>query len=229
MKVLIIIPAYNEEQSIEKVVESVRAKCKDADFIVVNDGSSDGTSDICREKGYKILNLPVNLGLAGAFQTGIRYAYEHDYDVAVQIDGDGQHEPLFIDDMVKCMTEENADIVIGSRFVNKEKPFTARMLGSRLLSFAIKTTTGCKINDPTSGMRAYSKKMIGILAENINFGPEPDTIAFLIRNGAKIKEIQVEMYERETGKSYFTAGKSARYMINMFISIYFVQFFRRSI
>ena len=226
MKSVVIIPAFNEEGSIKKVIDDVRSKCPGIDIAVINDGSSDRTAEICRACDCPVLDLPVNLGLSGAFQTGIRYAYENGYDAAVQIDGDGQHEPSYVPGMLEMIENESADVVIGSRFVSEKKPMTARMIGSRLLSFAVKATTKAVLTDPTSGMRAYNRKMLSVISENINFGPEPDTMAFLIREGAVIKEIQVKMYERETGVSYLTPLKSARYMINMFTSIFFVQFFR---
>lgn len=179
------------------------------------------------KNGYKILNLPVNLGLAGAFQAGIRYADEYGYDAALQFDGDGQHDPRFISDMETKMVKENYDIVIGSRFCTQKKPVTARMLGSRLLTFAIKLTTGKKVNDPTSGMRLFNRDMIECFSRNVNYGPEPDTISYLISNGAKVSEVQVQMSERVAGVSYLSFGRSIRYMMNMFVSILLIQLFRQ--
>ena len=156
---LIIIPAYNEEDNIERVVDRLTASFPQYDYVVVNDGSRDSTGEICRRRGYNFLDLPVNLGLAGGFQAGIRYAYAKGYACAIQIDGDGQHRPEFIADMKKKM-EEGYDIVIGSRFVHEKKPKSMRMLGSNLIEFAIRLTTGKVIKDPTSGMRLFNRKMI---------------------------------------------------------------------
>ena len=227
MKVLVIIPAYNEELNIQNTVNGLRKACPDLDYIVINDGSKDRTANICREFGYPILDLPVNIGLAGAFQAGIRYAYENNYDAVLQFDGDGQHEASCINDLILKMKKTESQIVIGSRFVDKKKPYSARMLGSRLLTAVIRLTTGRKIQDPTSGMRLYSREAIELFALNINYGPEPDTLAYLIRSGFRVCEVQVEMHERGAGTSYLTAAKSIQYMINMCISILFIQFFRK--
>ena len=124
MKTLIIIPAYNEAENIERTVTSLRQECPELDYIVINDGSRDNTALICREKGYSLIDLPVNLGLAGAFQTGLRYAYEQGYDAAIQFDGDGQHDPAYIDFLLEEMihSDSDSDIVIGSRFKEQKKP-----------------------------------------------------------------------------------------------------------
>ena len=226
MNLLIIIPAHNEELNIAGTVSDIKANCPDTDFVVINDGSSDRTATICRENAYPMLNLPVNLGLTGAFLTGMRYAYEKEYDCAIQIDGDGQHDASYIPAILNKMEETGADIVIGSRFCAEDKPLTMRMLGSRLITAAIKITTGKTITDPTSGMRLYNRKMIKRFAKDAGLGPEPDTMAYLMRCGAEIEEQQVIMRERTAGESYLTAGKSIKYMLNMCMSIMFIQFFR---
>ena len=226
MKILIIIPAFNEQDNIVRVVESLRQNYTEYDYVVVNDGSRDKTAQLCREHNYSLLDLPVNLGLPGAFQAGIRYANQNDYDAAIQFDGDGQHDAGYIAKMVERMEQDLCDIVIGSRFCTEPKPKTLRMLGSRLIGFAIWLTTGKKVNDPTSGMRLFNRKMINIFANNINYGPEPDTVSYLLRCGANVSEVQVEMHERIAGESYLNLSRSIRYMLNMFISILLVQFFR---
>ncbi len=226
MKTLIVIPAYNEAQNIERVVNNLIDNYNQFDYIIVNDGSKDNTAEICERNNYNYLDLPINLGLAGAFQAGVRYAYENGYDAVIQYDGDGQHEASYIQPMIESMIETNSDIVIGSRFATKKKPFSLRMLGSRMITMAIKMTTGKKIKDPTSGMRLFNRKMIEKIAQNINYGPEPDTISYLVSCGAKVSEVQVEMHERVAGESYLNLTRSARYMTNMFVSIFLVQFFR---
>lgn len=226
MKTLIIIPAYNEEASIEATIRNIHKHCPQIDFVVVNDGSTDCTADICRNNGYPLLDLPVNLGLAGAFQAGMRFACEKGYDAAIQIDADGQHDAAYIMPMLEKLNDSGADIVIGSRFLLERKPHTMRTLGSSLLSFAILITAHKYIGDPTSGMRLYSKKMVDLFANNINFGPEPDTIAYLIRKGCSVEEFQVEMHNRTAGESYLSPFRSVKYMVNMFVSILLVQFFR---
>lgn len=225
---LIIIPAYNEEENIENVVGFIRKRYPQYDYVVVNDGSKDGTADICRSNGFELLDLPVNLGLAGAFQTGLKYAYEKGYDYAIQFDADGQHRPEFIEPMLKQM-QEGYDIVIGSRFVTNRKGKSLRMLGSKLITVAIKLTTGIRISDPTSGMRMFSKAMIKEFAKNLNYGPEPDTISYLLKNGAKVTEIQVEMDERQFGESYLNLVGSIKYMSKMLISILLIQNFRKRV
>lgn len=227
MKTLIIIPAFNESENLEKVIKNLKNECSEADFVIINDGSTDNTAQLCHDNNWRLIDLPVNLGLAGAFQTGMKFGYEKGYDAVMQFDGDGQHDAKCAREMINSMEKEHSDIIIGSRFVTEKKPSSMRMLGSRLISFAIRTTTGCRLTDPTSGMRLYSKDMVRLFANNLNYGPEPDTIAFLLRNGAKIKEQQVVMHEREAGQSYLTFTKSIRYMMNMFISILLVQYFRK--
>ena len=226
MKTLVIIPAYNEQDSLVSTVNELKSVCNNVDFIVVNDGSTDKTAKVCRDNNYPFLDLPINLGLAGAFQAGMKYALKHNFDCAIQFDADGQHIPEYIAELVSETSQ--ADIVIGSRFVSVKKPKSMRMLGSNMISATIKVTTGASINDPTSGMRAYNKRMIKLLANNLNVGPEPDTISYLIKKcNAKVKEVQVSMRERNAGESYLTAGVSIKYMVKMMISILFVQFFRK--
>ena len=229
MKILIIIPAYNEELNIEKVVNNLQEKFPAYDYVVVNDGSRDNTAQICENKGYNFLDLPVNLGLTGAIQAGMRYAYYNDYDAAIQFDGDGQHRPEYISELEKVIESEEAEIAIGSRFVTEKKPHSMRMMGSRLLSLLIKITTGARITDPTSGMRLFGRKVIKEFARNINYAPEPDTISYLIKNGIVVKEVQVEMDERTAGESYLNAFKSMRYMLHQCFSIVFIQAFRKGI
>lgn len=226
---LLIIPAYNEEANIERVVGGLIRDYPGQNYIVVNDGSKDRTAEICREKGYSLVDYPVNLGLAGAFQGGMKYAYRMGYDYALQYDGDGQHDPKYIAELLQTAEQEQCDIVIGSRFVNERKSKSMRMLGSRLISACICLTTRKRINDPTSGMRLFNRRMIEILANQVNFGPEPDTLAFLMRCGAKVKEVQVTMQERIAGESYLKANVAVKYMIRMCMSILIVQWFRKKV
>ena len=227
MNLLIIIPAYNEAENIERVVNNLIENYPQYDYVVVNDGSSDDTRKICAKKGYNFLDLPINVGLAGAIRAGIRYANYHGYDYAVQIDGDGQHDPKYIKDMLEKMRSAQADIIIGSRFKEKKKPHSMRMLGSRIISGAIKLTTGGKkIEDVTSGMRLFNKRMIKNFGYNMHYSPEPDTIAYLLNCGIKIEEIQVEMYERIAGTSYLNLKNSVWYMLKMLFSILIFQWVR---
>ena len=210
MKVLAIVPAFNEEENIVSTVEDLLSNAPGIDHVVINDGSSDRTEAICLEHGFNVVTLPVNLGLAGGFQTGMKYAFAHGYDYAVQFDADGQHSA-----------------VIGSRFCAQKKPVSARMIGSALITAMIRLTTGQKVQDPTSGMRLFDRDMIRRFALNYDYSPEPDTIALCIRNGAKVSEMQVEMRDRTAGESYLNFTKSVAYMLRVCISIMFVQWFRK--
>ena len=223
MKILIIVPAYNEALNIVGVIKDITENT-DYDYVIVNDASNDGTKKICEEKNYNVLTSPTNLGLTSGIQLGMKYAYKNNYDIAIQFDGDGQHEAKYLPQLVKAIEEGECEIAIGSRFVNKNKPHTIRMIGSNVISRCIKFTTGKTIKDPTSGMRAYDKEIIKKFATN---SPEPDTIAYLIKKGVKIKEIQVEMKERKHGKSYLTIGKAMKYMISILFSILFVKKFQK--
>lgn len=227
MKVLIIIPAYNEELNILRVVDNLIQNFSQYDYVVVNDGSKDKTADLCRRKGYNLIDLPVNLGLTGAIQAGMRYAVKNGYDAAIQYDGDGQHRAEHIADLIEMMEKEDADIVIGSRFVKEKKPRTLRMLGSNLISLIIRISTGQIITDPTSGMRLFNKNVLQEFACDMNYGPEPDTISYLITQGVKVREVQVYMDERIAGESYLNIIHSMRYMILMCFSILFIQAFRK--
>lgn len=225
-RTLLIVPAYNEEATVTDVVAGIRNA--GYDYVVVNDGSTDATLDICRERNLNVIDLPVNLGLAGAFQTGMIYAWRRGYDYAVQFDADKQHRPEYIAELVEAA--ENHDIVIGSRFVTEKKPLTMRMAGSRLISLAIRLTTGRKLKDPTSGMRCFNRRMIALLANGINVGPEPDTLAYLIRSAnARVTEVQVKVDERSAGKSYLNIKTSIVYMARILLSVLLIQFFRRRI
>lgn len=225
-EILIIIPAYNEEDSIEKVVNNIVINYPQYDYIVINDGSKDRTAEICHKNRFNIIDLPENLGLVGAVQTGFKYALKYSYSKAIQFDGDGQHLPEYIEVLSQCIDEGN-DCAIGSRFVTQKRPNSLRMFGNTLISFLIKAMTGQTIQDPTSGMRMFNKKLIKEFALNLNFTPEPDTISYLIKCGLKVKEVQVKMQDRETGESYLTLSRSISYMLHMVISILFIQTFRK--
>ena len=225
-RLLVIIPAYNEEESISSTVDELTSTLPGVDYVVVNDGSKDGTERICLEHGYNYVSLPVNSGLTVGFQTGMKYALRNGYDYALQFDADGQHRPEYISKMLDLAVAEDVDIVIGSRFVNKCKEVSARMLGSRIITVAIKLTTGKRVADPTSGMRMFNRKMIERFANDDSLNPEPESISYLMKKGAKVCEVQVEMRERQAGESYLNIPKSIAYMARACISILFVQWFR---
>ena len=226
MKTLIIVPAYNERDNIEKVIDKLISDYPQYDYVIVNDGSKDDTELVCRKRGYNCISHPVNLGLAGAFQTGMIYAFVNGYEAAIQFDGDGQHNPEYIEPMLSKLNE-GYDIVIGSRFVNEKKHRSMRMFGNNMIEVAIFLTTGRIINDTTSGMRLFNRDMIRILAEKTDMGPEPDTISLLMKKGAKVSEVQVNMNDRTAGESYLNFSKSVNYMVRMMVSILVLQWFRK--
>ena len=242
-RVLVIIPAYNEVQSICGVVDELRENYPQLDYLVVTDGSSDGTAELCAERGYHLLRLPVNLGLGGCFQAGMKYACRKGYDYAVQFDGDGQHRPEYILPMLRKM-QEGYDLVLGSRFLldreterqelsslsgrklQENEMHGMRSLGSLLIRCAIRLTTGVTVTDPTCGLRMYSRRLIDDFANKLNYAPEPDTISFLIKNGARTAEVPVRVADRESGQSYLRPVRAAAYMLKMLTSILLVQNFR---
>lgn len=225
---LIIIPAYNEQDNIAAVVEELTVNYPQYDYVVINDGSTDSTRKVCVDHEINLLDLPVNLGLSGAIRSGMKYANYYGYEYVVQLDGDGQHCPEYIGDMLKCMKHTQADIVIGSRFKTQRKPFTARMAGSQLITYAIWLTTGGKyIGDVTSGMRLFNKRMIKMFGYRINYRPEPDTLAFLLNRGVKIEEVQVTMRERIAGSSYLNLKNALAYMLHVLFNVLIFQWVRK--
>ncbi len=226
MKVLVIIPAYNEELNIENTVKKImdynQKSENQVDHLVIDDGSTDSTLEICRKKHFNVVSLVHNLGIGGAVQTGYKYAWENDYDVAIQFDGDGQHDEKYIDLLVKEI-ENGYDFVIGSRFVSELSKFKStgiRRLGIKILSMLIRIFTGTKIYDTTSGFRAANRKVIQLFAENYpQEYPEPESLVNLIRKGCTIKEIPVEMHKREFGSSSINPLKSVYYMFSVCTAI----------
>lgn len=221
-KILIIIPAYNEAENIEKVVDNLILNYPQYDYVVVNDGSSDTTRDVCRERGYQYLNLSINLGIGGAVQTGYKYAKDKGYDIAVQIDGDGQHDISYLEKMLPLLESEEADIVIGSRFIDKEgfQSTWLRRTGIKFLSGLIWMCTGQKIKDVTSGFRAVNKRFIDIYARYYPADyPEPEAIITAIMYRGIIREIPVVMQERNSGSSSINFLRSVYYMIKVTLAI----------
>lgn len=228
LKTLVVIPAYNEALNIKKTVIDLKNNAPDVDYVVVNDGSKDNTLEVLEQNNFNYIDSICNLGLFGAVQTGFKLAMKEKYDVVIQFDGDGQHSAKYIDLLVKEIENGNS-IVIGSRFVDEKKPFTARMIGSRLIAGAIKLITGKTIKDPTSGFRAYDKACIRDYATEMNNPPEPDTLVYMLRKNRKIKEVQVQMSEREFGESYLDLVNTIKYMSRMMVSIFLIQPFRKVI
>lgn len=222
MKRLIIIPAYNEEENIEKTVEAIKRESEGFDYVVINDCSTDKTRRICEEKGYNIVNLPINLGIGGAVQTGYKYAARNGYDMAVQVDGDGQHDPKFLEEMAEYLEKHELDMVIGSRFIEKEgfQSSGLRRVGIRFFTVLIKFLTGKTITDPTSGLRMIGKNVLEIFATDYPKDyPEPESVVAILRRNMKVEEIPVIMHEREGGVSSISMKKSVYYMIKVTLAI----------
>lgn len=222
MKILVMIPAYNEEESIEKLIENMRQIADKVDYIVINDCSIDYTKKILDKVGANYLDLPINLGIGGGIQTGYMYAMENNYDIAIQMDGDGQHDFRYIDNLIEPIVNDQADVVIGSRFMDREgfQSSFIRRLGIRFLNTVIRCCCGVIIKDATSGFRAVNQKMIKIFANDYAQDyPEPEAIVSAAVNHARILEVPVIMHERTGGISSISAGKSIYYMIKVSLGV----------
>ena len=217
MKSLIIIPAYNEANNVPDLVKKIEKL--GYEYLVINDCSTDNSVEVYNKNAINYLNLPLNLGLASVTQAGFRYAEYHNYDCAIVIDGDGQHPPFNIEKLLNKI-EKGYDYVIGSRYVEVKKPWSLRMIGSRIISFFIFIKTGKKITDPTSGMRALSKKVMHEFSEKMNFIAEPDALVYLLKKDYNVDEVQVKMEERENGVSYFhNPIRAIKFVFNVIVSI----------
>ncbi len=222
MKKLIIIPAYNEEGNIERTVNNIKENAPEFDYVIINDCSTDNTLKICRENAFNFINLPVNLGIGGAVQTGYIYARDNGYDCAVQVDGDGQHDAAFLNEMADTLLRENADMVIGSRFIKMEgfQSSAMRRLGIKYFTNLIKGITGATVTDPTSGLRLINRRTIEMFAAYYPTDyPEPDSVVTLLKKKGKVVEIPVMMKERESGKSSISPLKSVYYMVKVSLAI----------
>ncbi|MFQ7156532.1 MAG: glycosyltransferase family 2 protein [Merdimonas faecis] len=222
MKKLIIIPAYNESASIQATVEEIKKEAADFDYVIINDCSSDNTREICEKNGFNVVNLPVNLGIGGAVQTGYKYGVKCGYDLAVQVDGDGQHDPKYLSEISQYMSETGADMVIGSRFIKKEgfQSSGARRMGIKYFTFLIRILTGKTITDPTSGLRMVNRDVMKFFAcDYPKDYPEPESVVAILRSGKIVKEIPVMMRERSGGVSSISLKKSIYYMVKVTLAI----------
>lgn len=221
-KGLVIIPAYNEEDCIRQTVERVRREAAQFDVVVIDDGSTDRTREICTEQGFPCIGLSANLGIGGAVQTGYRYAMEKGYEMAVQFDADGQHDAACLARMVHCMENWQADLVIGSRFLKGEgfQSSAARRVGIHWFSRLIRFLTGENITDPTSGLRLAGKAAIALFAESYPKDyPEPESAFALLRRGARVREVPVRMHARQGGCSSISPVKAIYYMVKVSLAI----------
>ena len=223
IKSIVIIPAYNEEKSIVKTVQDICEHAPEFDYVIINDCSTDRTLSVCRKHHLHVLNLPVNLGIGGAVQTGFLYAHKNGYDYAVQFDGDGQHDAQYLQKMRDYMIEQNADMLIGSRFLEKEgfQSTGMRRFGIRYFSALIKFLTGQKITDPTSGMRMINRDILAMYSESYPKDyPEPESVVAIINSGKKVMEYPVIMRKRMEGTSSISPLKSVYYMIKVSLAIF---------
>ncbi len=222
MKVLIIIPAYNESENIERVVDDLTENYPEYDYVVVNDCSTDNTEQILKSRGYNYLSLPTNLGIGGAVQSGYIYAVKNGYDIAVQTDGDGQHDPAYIEKLIAPIIAGEADMTIGSRFIEKHGFQTSfiRRVGIRFIRGVIKLCCGTRATDTTSGFRATNRELTAYFAkEYAQDYPEPEAIVAASLNGFRVKDVAVEMREREGGVSSINALRSIYYMIKVSLAL----------
>lgn len=224
IKKLIIIPAYNESACIERTVRDIMEHAPEFDYVIINDCSTDNTREICEKNHFNIVNLPVNLGIGGAVQTGYLYGWRNGYDMAVQVDGDGQHDPAFLNTMAEYLERKNLDMVIGSRFIEK-KGFQSsgmRRIGIRYFSILIKILTGTRITDPTSGLRMVNRRVMKEFAYNYPKDyPEPESVVAILCKNCRVEEIPVIMRERMGGVSSISMKKSVYYMIKVTLAILF--------
>ncbi|HGP3611116.1 TPA: glycosyltransferase family 2 protein [Streptococcus pyogenes] len=226
MKKLIIIPAYNESSNIVNTIRTIESDAPDFDYIIIDDCSTDNTLAICQKQGFNVISLPINLGIGGAVQTGYRYAQRCGYDVAVQVDGDGQHNPCYLEKMVEVLVQSSVNMVIGSRFITKEgfQSSFARRIGIKYFTWLIALLTGKKITDATSGLRLIDRSLIERFANHYpDDYPEPEIVVDVLVSHFKVKEIPVVMNERQGGVSSISLTKSVYYMIKVTLAILVVR------
>jgi len=221
-RILFIVPAYNEEASLAAVIGGVRERYPAADVVVVNDGSTDDTAGVARRAGALLIDLPFNLGIGGAVQSGLLYAQRNGHDIAIQFDGDGQHTPDEVAPLLARLERGDCDVVVGSRFVERSAYHApaARRAGIAVLSLAHRIVIRRRISDPTSGFRVYNRDAIEFLAEEYPHDyPEPESIVTLTRNGFRVVEVKVEMKPRQGGRSSITFWRAIYYMLKVLVAI----------
>lgn len=231
MKKLVIIPAYNEMENIIATVNDIKENAKDFDYVIINDKSTDDTLEICKQNNLNVVNLSLNLGIGGAVQTGYCYAFENNYDIAVQFDGDGQHDASYLGKMSDYLVENKLNMLIGSRFIDKEgfQSSSMRRFGIKFFTMLIKLLTGKKITDPTSGFRMCDKEVIKVFANAYPKDyPEPETVVKILCYNMKVEEMPVVMRERQQGVSSISPKKSIYYMLKVTLAIFIERIRRHS-
>jgi glycosyltransferase involved in cell wall biosynthesis len=222
LRVLIIVPAYNEERSLPALAEKLRASAPDSDVCVIDDGSSDATAKAAAGHGFAVLPSPINLGIGGAVQTGYLWARERGYDVAVQMDADGQHDPAELETLLAPLRRREASLVIGSRFLSAGgfRSTALRRAGIRYLSWFLRLRCGARVSDPTSGYRAADRRAIELFARSYPSDyPEPESIAVAVRNGLRVGEVPIRMAERAHGESSITAWRTLYYLVKVSLAL----------
>jgi glycosyltransferase involved in cell wall biosynthesis len=221
MKILLVIPAYNESENLPKLIDKIRSEASGCDILIINDCSTDDTESIANDRNCRIISLPINLGIGGAVQTGFKYAREHDFDVVIQLDGDGQHNPEYLPEMIRKI-QDGFNVCIGSRFIDNKgyQSTNIRRIGIKFFRLLLKVLTGHSFTDPTSGFRAFDKQAIEYFSA---FYPadyaEPESIIMLIKQKMTIAEIPVIMNERECGRSSIRTVDSFHYAIKVTLAI----------
>ena len=223
MKKLVIIPAYNEAGNIEKTVNDIKENAPGFDYVIINDCSGDNTLEICLKNGFHVISLPVNLGIGGGVQTGYLYELRNGYDIAVQFYGDGQHNAAYLEQMSEKLQNEDLDMVIGSRYIEKEgfQSSGLRRIGIRYFTMLIRILTGKRITDPTSGMRMVNRRVIAEFSQDYPKDyPEPESVVTLLKRNRKVEEVPVLMNERVNGISSISMRNSVYYMIKVSLAIF---------
>jgi glycosyltransferase involved in cell wall biosynthesis len=221
-RILIVVPAFNEARSLPKLIASLRRECPGCDVVIIDDGSSDGTSAVAGRIA-RVVTLPCNLGIGGAVQTGLQIAYLEDYDFAMQVDGDGQHPPQEISKLIQAIRESTADMVVGTRFLGKDgfKSTAARRVGIRFFATLLSMVCRTRITDPTSGFRIMNRRAIRLLSKRYSEDfPEVEALVLAHRAGLRIAEVPVQMSERTAGRSSIGMVKSFLYMLKVPLAIF---------
>lgn len=227
MRTLVIIPCYNEQDSIEQVIADLKSAVPECDYLVVNDCSTDNSRDILLKGGYNHISLPANLGIGGGVQSGYLYAVQNGYDITVQMDGDGQHNPIYLRDVIAPVAAGELDMCVGSRFITKEgfQSGAIRRLGIRILSGLIRILSGAKVRDVTSGFRACNRELTEFYAENYAQDyPEPEAIVSAVTNGWRVGEVPVVMEERKAGVSSIGPLSGIYFMVKVSLALVVYRF-----
>jgi glycosyltransferase involved in cell wall biosynthesis len=231
LRVLLVVPAFNEESNIGRVIDEIRSYDPGVEIVVVDDGSTDRTSVVAAARGVHVLRLPFNLGIGGAVQTGYLYAFENGFDLAVQIDGDGQHDPRELESVLAPLLAGEADVVIGSRFAGRGsyKAAVSRRIGMRIFARVVSALIGQRITDTTSGFRAVNRRGIALFAADYPHDyPEVEAVVMAARQRLRLREVPVTMRRREAGRSSITAFRSLYYMVKVLVAL-FIGLFRRNV